>query len=721
MPITRMNHAVLYVRDATVTERFYPDVLGFETVIEHPDGAFVFMRAPASRQPPRHRVLQRSATRPQRGRQRTVGMYHIAWEVPTLDELEAMRERLPRGRRARRRQRPRREQEPVRPRPRRARVRGDVARAARALGRRRAPGDRRAARHRRRDRSTSPRWAWHEPAQSERPDRNGHTASFDPVTRRTVSAEIRQRLADAIHTGSSRPAHRCRPSGCCARSSASPAPRCARRSRGWSSPATSSGAATARWSPSSCPTSTSPATTARRSSRQLFEVRQVIEPAIAEMADHAGPPTRERAEIGRIAARTTRDLDEFREIDREFHAALARACGNPLLNEVHAKALAALFGSGEFASLLYAEVNRAEVDRDHRQLDRGPPGDRRRGGQGPHPQGGRRGGRPPRRRRAPDGGAAAVNATTARTCADQYCYFFDDERSTRPTVPGSAGGSSSATTSSCGSGGSRAAPRARSCTTTTPTSSSASSCAARSTSASANPTTRPARCCTPATSTSRRRRVWHGDSIFIGDDEYGEVWILDVFAPPRTANDRPTSRRSHHGVRHEYRHHARRRLAPGRRHRRHVHRRRAARRGVRPGRGRQDAHHAVGAARRRAHRRAPAAGQGRRPPGRHHRADRARHDADHQRADRGQDRPGRRRHHRGLRRHAADPQRAPLRHVRPADRVPGAAGAARSRRRDRRAHRTRRASSSRRRPPDGLRRDHRAAARRRRSKRSASA
>lgn len=29
--------------------------------------------------------------------------------------------------------------------------------------------------------------------------------------------------------------------------------------------------------------------------------------------------------------------------------------------------------------------------------------------------------------------------------------------------------------------------------------------------------------------------VWHGDSIFIGDDEFGEVWILDVFAPPRTA------------------------------------------------------------------------------------------------------------------------------------------------------------------------------------------
>jgi hypothetical protein len=28
--------------------------------------------------------------------------------------------------------------------------------------------------------------------------------------------------------------------------------------------------------------------------------------------------------------------------------------------------------------------------------------------------------------------------------------------------------------------------------------------------------------------------VWHGDSVFVGDDEYGEVWILDVFSPPRT-------------------------------------------------------------------------------------------------------------------------------------------------------------------------------------------
>ncbi len=31
-----------------------------------------------------------------------------------------------------------------------------------------------------------------------------------------------------------------------------------------------------------------------------------------------------------------------------------------------------------------------------------------------------------------------------------------------------------------------------------------------------------------------RRGVWHGDSVFHGDDEVDECWIVDVFAPPRT-------------------------------------------------------------------------------------------------------------------------------------------------------------------------------------------
>src|SRR5262245_60607935 len=95
MPITGMNHAVLYVCDARRHEQFYRDVLGFSTVIEHPEGGFVFMRAPASRN--HHDIafftIGRGAGDSEAGR-RTVGMYHLAWEVPTLAELELMRGRL---------------------------------------------------------------------------------------------------------------------------------------------------------------------------------------------------------------------------------------------------------------------------------------------------------------------------------------------------------------------------------------------------------------------------------------------------------------------------------------------------------------------------------------------------------------------------------------------------------------------------------------------------
>jgi catechol-2,3-dioxygenase len=95
MPITRMNHAVLYVRDARRTQRFYADVLGFTTVIEDPSGGFVFMRAPASDN--HHDIaffsIGERAAASDAG-SRTVGMYHLAWEVPTLAELAAMRDRL---------------------------------------------------------------------------------------------------------------------------------------------------------------------------------------------------------------------------------------------------------------------------------------------------------------------------------------------------------------------------------------------------------------------------------------------------------------------------------------------------------------------------------------------------------------------------------------------------------------------------------------------------
>ena len=92
--ISGMNHAVLYVRDARRQQEFYADVLGFTTIIDEP-GQFVFMRAPASEN--HHDIAFFSigdGAEPSAAGRRSVGMYHIAWEVPTLDELAAIRQRL---------------------------------------------------------------------------------------------------------------------------------------------------------------------------------------------------------------------------------------------------------------------------------------------------------------------------------------------------------------------------------------------------------------------------------------------------------------------------------------------------------------------------------------------------------------------------------------------------------------------------------------------------
>lgn len=94
MAIRGMNHAVLYVRDAARHQRFYEDVLDFVTVIDGP-GPFVFMRAPASQN--HHDIAFFTIgeqAEPSMAGSATVGLYHLAWEVGTLTELEEMRGRL---------------------------------------------------------------------------------------------------------------------------------------------------------------------------------------------------------------------------------------------------------------------------------------------------------------------------------------------------------------------------------------------------------------------------------------------------------------------------------------------------------------------------------------------------------------------------------------------------------------------------------------------------
>jgi catechol-2,3-dioxygenase len=93
MAIKRMNHAVLYVRDAERTYAFYRDVLAFRQVAEMPGAKF--LQAPDSSND--HDLALFSIgpdAGPSTAGRGTVGLYHIAWEVRTLADLREIGNRL---------------------------------------------------------------------------------------------------------------------------------------------------------------------------------------------------------------------------------------------------------------------------------------------------------------------------------------------------------------------------------------------------------------------------------------------------------------------------------------------------------------------------------------------------------------------------------------------------------------------------------------------------
>ncbi len=87
MGIHRLNHAVLYVRDVERSVAFYSGVLGFRVKAGFAGAAF--LQAPDSANDHDLGLFQvgaeAAASPAGRG---AVGMYHLAWEVGTLDELE---------------------------------------------------------------------------------------------------------------------------------------------------------------------------------------------------------------------------------------------------------------------------------------------------------------------------------------------------------------------------------------------------------------------------------------------------------------------------------------------------------------------------------------------------------------------------------------------------------------------------------------------------------
>ncbi len=93
MKIARLNHAVLFVSDLERSLSFYTEVFGFEVIAREPRANAAFLRAPDS---DNHHDLglfglgPRAEARPRN----STGLYHLAWQVPTIDDLVAARETL---------------------------------------------------------------------------------------------------------------------------------------------------------------------------------------------------------------------------------------------------------------------------------------------------------------------------------------------------------------------------------------------------------------------------------------------------------------------------------------------------------------------------------------------------------------------------------------------------------------------------------------------------
>ena len=92
IPVRRLNHAVLYIRDVDRSVAFYRDAFGFE-VVEQLPGQAAFLRAADS---DNHHdlglfALAPTPPGPEAGR---VGLYHLAWEVGHIEDLADAAETL---------------------------------------------------------------------------------------------------------------------------------------------------------------------------------------------------------------------------------------------------------------------------------------------------------------------------------------------------------------------------------------------------------------------------------------------------------------------------------------------------------------------------------------------------------------------------------------------------------------------------------------------------
>lgn len=93
MAIQRLNHAVLHIRDVERGIEFYTSVLGFRVVFRLPHAAFLQAGGCTNDHDLGLFQLGADAGGSEAG-VRTVGLFHLAWEVETLLELKDVKNRL---------------------------------------------------------------------------------------------------------------------------------------------------------------------------------------------------------------------------------------------------------------------------------------------------------------------------------------------------------------------------------------------------------------------------------------------------------------------------------------------------------------------------------------------------------------------------------------------------------------------------------------------------
>jgi catechol-2,3-dioxygenase len=86
--VQRLNHAVLYVGDVDISVTFYTSTLGFHVAHSFPGAAFLRANGSANDHDLGLFAIGTQTPGPQQGRR---GLYHLAWQVDTIDDLAAIK------------------------------------------------------------------------------------------------------------------------------------------------------------------------------------------------------------------------------------------------------------------------------------------------------------------------------------------------------------------------------------------------------------------------------------------------------------------------------------------------------------------------------------------------------------------------------------------------------------------------------------------------------